>query len=365
MKHKAITFIFAILLVVPVMFVFAQSPTPVTPTVNPSNAILPPCDSTNPNADCYTLLEALPTSDPTKDITSIDVNGTGNSEGIGGFINFAMELGIGIAGILGVVMLVVYGFQYAANDQNVGNFEVVKGKITKVVLGLMLLLGITIILRTINPDLLIVEPGIGKVSLSSIVANQEFTIQNPGNTGTIKIPKGGKIPIEQLCPIAKAAATKTNLDPYFILAILWQETNFGSNVGTCNYQQAMKDVNKPYFLNIMSTLGKDPNSVGVSCKSGTSNWGGAMGFAQITPGTWSDYVGRAQGLFGGSIKDPWNITHAIYVSSSILAFKTVNGAIPPTETGKAYAYFGANDGIYAPSVLAWKAGLVKENKCGI
>ena len=143
--------------------VFAQSPTPVTPSLNSSLAT--PC--TNPDGtECYKLLEALPGGDGT-DIESIDLGQTGSEGGIAGFINFAMEIGIGVAGVLGVVMLVIYGFQYAANDKNVGNFELLKGKITSVVLGLMLLLGITIILKTINPDLLIVEPDIAKVTFET------------------------------------------------------------------------------------------------------------------------------------------------------------------------------------------------------
>lgn len=179
MNHlKKLLFVVAAVVLLGAGSVHAQ--TTITPTVNPSNSLLTPCAD---GSDCYQLLEPLPTADPTKDLTNIDVNATGSEGGIGGFINFAMELGIGIAGVLGVVMLVIYGFQYAANDQNVGNFEVVKKKITNVVLGLMLLLGITIILRTINPDLLIVEPRIEDIALDSV---------NPGSDGGFNIKGAAK-----------------------------------------------------------------------------------------------------------------------------------------------------------------------------
>ena len=136
--------------------VYAQ--TPVNPTLNTQNPFITPCEDTTSD-DCYTLIEPLPGSDG-KDIGSITLTGTGNNQGLGGFINFAMELGIGVAGLLGVIMLVIYGFQYAAEDKNIQTFAQLREKITKVILGLLLLLGITIILKTINPDLLIVEPGI-------------------------------------------------------------------------------------------------------------------------------------------------------------------------------------------------------------
>ncbi len=110
--------------------------------------------------DCYVLLE------PIGNLESVDISAdAGEDQGIGGFINFMFEIGIGVAGVMGVVMLVIYGFQYAANDKNIATFEVLKGKITNVILGLLLLLGTFIILRTINPDLLIVDPEIGTLTL--------------------------------------------------------------------------------------------------------------------------------------------------------------------------------------------------------
>lgn len=148
---------------------FAQSNiNEVTPVIAPTGT--PVIGSYTGNCDpskdenCYQFLEALPTS--AGDLTSVNTSATGTEgKGLGGFITFAFEIGVGIAGILGVVMLTIYGFQYAANDKNIATFEVLKEKITKVILGLLLLLGIFVILNTINPDLLIVEPGIEKVTL--------------------------------------------------------------------------------------------------------------------------------------------------------------------------------------------------------
>jgi hypothetical protein len=69
----------------------------VTPALGPYTGNCKPTDK-----DCYVFLEALPTS--TGDLTSIDTTAKGTDKGIGGFITFAFEIGVGVAGILGVVM---------------------------------------------------------------------------------------------------------------------------------------------------------------------------------------------------------------------------------------------------------------------
>jgi len=144
--------------------VFAQNQ--VTPTVNQNNTILTPCKT---EKNCYALLEGLPTNDTGELLESIDTTASG-SQGIGGFINFIFQIGLGVAGVIGVVMLTVYGFQYAADDKNVQTFAQLKEKILGVVMGLLLLLGIFVILKTINPDLLIVEP---KIEVKTFTFNAE------------------------------------------------------------------------------------------------------------------------------------------------------------------------------------------------
>ena len=162
-RIKYLAILIGVFLFVGASTVFAQTnpPTGFTPQVNTSGTLLTPCD---PGVkDCYQLLEPLPTADG--DMLDAVSTAASGETGIGGFINFMIEIGIGVAGVLGIVMLTVYGFQYAAEDKNVMTFESLKTKITGVVLGLLLLLGIFIILRTINPDLLIINPDIAEVKL--------------------------------------------------------------------------------------------------------------------------------------------------------------------------------------------------------
>jgi len=189
---------FSILLVVAFAFPgasFANPPTSqFTPPLNPGIQTLTSCD--NNTEDCYTLLEALPQkqADGTyKYIKSFNTSASGSDQGIGGFLNFIFQIAIGIAGVIGVVMLTVFGFQYAAQDKNINTLAELRNKITNVIFGILLLLGIFIILRTINPDLLIVEPDIEKQMLSIEAEKEDIPDNVVTNitTGQSSACKGG------------------------------------------------------------------------------------------------------------------------------------------------------------------------------
>jgi hypothetical protein len=96
---------------------------------------------------------------------------------------------------------------------------------------------------------------------------------------------------------ATFAGVKTGVRPALILGVLKQETEFGSNVGGCTYNQilygepVMKPTrDKPVYLVILQTLGINPNTQMVSCSS-AQNWGGAMGPTQFIPTTWACFGG--------------------------------------------------------------------------
>jgi hypothetical protein len=93
-------------------------------------------------------------------------------------------------------MLTIYGFQYASNDKNINTFAELKTKITNVIFGILLLLGIFIILRTINPDLLIVEPGIKEVTLNLPEGADISNILDDTNTGVSSTIKNIYAPLK-------------------------------------------------------------------------------------------------------------------------------------------------------------------------
>ena len=98
---------------------------------------------------------------------------------------------------------------------------------------------------------------------------------------------------------------KTGVDPAFLLAIITQESNLGSNVGQCyltnidtgagvskntgktfsNVMHPTRDV--PIFLDITNSLGLNVFQTVISCPViGIKGYGGAMGPAQFIPSTW-------------------------------------------------------------------------------
>jgi hypothetical protein len=113
---------------------------------------------------------------------------------------------------------------------------------------------------------------------------------------------GGGIPFPEAVQLAKYAASKTGVQAGLILAILEQETNLGSNLGSCIYNDMRggkevmhPDRDAPVFVAIAAILGFDARSKQVSCPI-TSNgtrygWGGAMGPSQFIPSTWAIYGG--------------------------------------------------------------------------
>lgn len=217
---------------------FAQNE--ITPVVNPENTILSPCKT---DQNCYPLLEGLPTNETGELIQSIDTTSSG-SDGIGGFINFIFQIGLGVAGVIGVVMLTVYGFQYAANDKNVQTFAQLKEKILGVVMGLLLLLGIFVILKTINPDLLIVEPDIGKV-VASALDQQQIDYINSIDVSGVVLP-----PDEQILS-----------DKYFIAYLYHQQGEGGAPAIIYSAKRGWSKVGKTPFVSRAKDIAAINNNI--------------------------------------------------------------------------------------------------------
>lgn len=113
---------------------------------------------------------------------------------------------------------------------------------------------------------------------------------------------GGGISLPEAVELAQYAESKTGVDAALILAILEQETNLGSNLGSCAYNDLKgdravmhPDRDQPIFLAIAQIQGFDPRTRQVSCPliSGGERigWGGAMGPSQFIPSTWAIYGG--------------------------------------------------------------------------
>lgn len=189
---------------------------------------------------------------------------------------------------------------------------------------------------------------------------------------------GGAIPFPEAVGYAQVAERMTGTPAALILAILEQESSYGSNIGGCTMGDVAvgKDImhpdrDKPPFLAIAAELGFDPTTQQVSCPLRRSDgsrigWGGAMGPSQFIPSTWA--------IYGGFVKD--SAGNYSYVKSQD-AIRTLLGKTGPGSpfsnqdaflaTGLLLRDNGAN-GTYASDRMAalryyagWGGALRAEN----
>jgi membrane-bound lytic murein transglycosylase B len=136
----------------------------------------------------------------------------------------------------------------------------------------------------------------------SLLESQRKTAAQLRNALFQLLGGGGGIPFPEAVRLAEYASGVTGVDTALILAILEQETNLGSNLGSCVFTDNRSsrpvmhpDRDEPVFLAIAETLGFDPYTRTVSCpliRNGTRvGWGGAMGPSQFIPSTWAIYGG--------------------------------------------------------------------------
>lgn len=158
---------------------------------------------------------------------------------------------------------------------------------------------------------------------------------------------------------AQNAAAKTGVNPAFLLAILTQESNLGSNVGKCylsdttsgsgvnvssgkvwsNLMKPTRDLQP--FISITNSLGIDPLKTVVSCPiAGAGGYGGAMGPAQFIASTWQLFADQLQTILG-HFANPWNARDAFMASSLYLSeLGAVSGSYS-SEIRAACKYYGS------------------------
>lgn len=182
------------------------------------------------------------------------------------------------------------------------------------------------------------------------------------------------IPFSAALAYAEGIQGKTNIEPAFVLAILTQESNLGSNVGKCyltstttgygvninsgrvwpNLMKPTRDI-KP-FLDITERLGIDPLKTVVSCPIEGIGYGGAMGPAQFIPSTWKGVESRIRAIVGES-PNPWNAEHAITASALYLSDLGAGGTSHAAQIRAACKYYGSGGSTcaYGRSVMNLKA----------
>jgi membrane-bound lytic murein transglycosylase B len=163
---------------------------------------------------------------------------------------------------------------------------------------------------------------------------------------------------------ANEAQKLTGIDPAFLLAVLTQESNLGSNVGQCyltnqetgagvgkNTGTPFPNVMKPMgktgrkgdvedFLRITDKLGLVWSQTAISCPiAGVAGYGGAMGPAQFIPTTWALFESRLKKLFGREVS-PWEPKDAFMASSMYLTDLGGIGTSVSAQNRAACKYYG-------------------------
>lgn len=207
---------------------------------------------------------------------------------------------------------------------------------------------------------------------------------------------GGAIPFPEAIAYAEASSAKTGVSAALILAILEQESSFGSNIGSCTYNQMSwgkavmhPDRDAPVFIAMAAELGFDPNVQQISCpwiRGGTERigWGGAMGASQFIPSTWATYGGFVNNgggwvydrnrdsirtLLGKSVPSSPFVNQDAFMATALLMRDNGAAGTYNTEWTAAIRYFsgwgGVNNPInhpYGDNVMKRKARIENEIK---
>jgi hypothetical protein len=146
-----------------------------------------------------------------------------------------------------------------------------------------------------------------------LLASQQKTAAQLRNQLFQLLGGSGAIPFPEAVSLAKFAGAQTGVSPALILGVVEQESNYGSNTGSClvgDIRQGKSvmhpDRDAPIFLAIADILGFDAATQQVSCPllradGSRIGWGGAMGPLQFIPSTWATYGGIISNGSGGYV----------------------------------------------------------------
>jgi len=148
--------------------------------------------------------------------------------------------------------------------------------------------------------------------------------------------------LEEAYKHAKFASDLTGVRPAFLLAVLKQESSWGTNVGTGYWKQDMRKQDQQAFIQVCDELNLDPDKMPVSRKP-SYGWGGAMGPAQFLPTTWLGYKDEVARITGHNPPSPWDIDDAFTAAALKLARAGANQRTEDTEWKAAMIYFAGNN----------------------
>lgn len=185
-----------------------------------------------------------------------------------------------------------------------------------------------------------------KAYAALISANQKSAAQL--RSALFQLTGSAAIPFSKALDYANEAEKQTGIRPAFLLAIIKEESDLGTNVGTGTWTVDMKAPRDTVpFKAITASLGLNPDTMPVSAKP-WYGYGGAMGPAQFIPSTWVLYAGyvgsdlhydssrdRIGRLTGNKPPNPWVPEDAFMAAALYLGVDDGAKAQTPTSEFKA------------------------------
>lgn len=171
-------------------------------------------------------------------------SGVATSTFIGTYVTGVYRYLVGFAMTVAIVMMMVGGLQYVMGASS-GDVKGGKKRIADAIEGLVLLMFVSVILFTVNPELVLFRPlSIGNVARvvweeqakeNLAQCGAEKGTQTPCSTTTLKMPAGWTS--QALVDAINAAATKKGVDANLVAAHVQMESggniNYGKATGPC------------------------------------------------------------------------------------------------------------------------------------
>lgn len=170
-----------------------------------------------------------------------------------------INFGFAILGILALFMLIIGAYQYLMAAGNIGKIDDAKSTIASALFGLILGLTAYIILNKINPDLV----NMRAITQISGVGSSPLTVRGTVDLSTVtgNIPSTIQDRMGLYDQYAKAAATKYNVDPNLVRAVIEQESTWNPYANRANADFGMMQINQSSHPNFFTNNDwRDPQS---------------------------------------------------------------------------------------------------------